>query len=131
MADVENNLKVTMVNMDIMLGLPEETILIPDSASLGEPGAVKTIMEYEQLAMQNRKDMQAIGYRKQASQVGIQSAKSGYYPSVALTGGYVALDIPNFITVTNAFTFGVGLSYNVSSLMENERPCYRSKSQAR
>ena len=116
MADVENSLKVTMVNMNIMLGLPEETILIPDSSSLGEPGAVKTILEYEQLALQNRKDMQAIGYRKQASQVGIQSAKSGYYPSVALTGGYVALDIPNFITMTNAFTFGVGLSYNVSSL---------------
>ena len=116
MADVENSLKVTMVNMNIMLGLPEETILIPDSSSLGEPGAVKTILEYEQLALQNRKDMQAIGYRKQASQVGIQSAKSGYYPSVSLTGGYVALDIPNFITMTNAFTFGVGLSYNVSSL---------------
>jgi len=116
MADVENSLKVTMVNMNIMLGLPEETILIPDSSSLQEPGAVKTILEYEQLALQNRKDMQAIGYRKQASQVGIQSANSGYYPSVALTGGYVALDIPNFITMTNAFTFGVGLSYNVSSL---------------
>ena len=25
-------------------------------------------------------------------------------------------DIPNFITITNAVTFGVGLSYNVSSL---------------
>jgi len=116
MADVENSLKVTMVNINIMLGLPEETILIPDSASLGEPGAIKSIQDYEQLALQNRKDMQAIGYRKQASQVGIQSAKSGYYPSVALTGGYVALDIPNFITMTNAFTFGVGLSYSVSSL---------------
>ncbi len=116
MADVENNLKVTMVNMNIMLGLPEETILVPDSTSLVEPGAIKSIQDYEQLALQNRKDIQAIGYRKQASQVGIQSAKSGYYPSVALTGGYVALDIPNFITMTNAFTFGVGLSYNVSSL---------------
>ncbi len=34
LADVENNMKVAMVNMNIMLGLPEETILIPDSASL-------------------------------------------------------------------------------------------------
>jgi hypothetical protein len=33
-----------------------------------------------------------------------------------LTGGYIAADIPNFITITNAVTFGVGLSYNVSSL---------------
>jgi outer membrane protein len=116
LADVENNLKVTMVNMNIMLGLPEETLLLPDSGSMVEPQAVKSIQDYEQLALQNRKDMQAIAYRKQASQLGIKSAKADYYPSFALTGGYVALDVPDFITVTNAFTFGVGLSYNVSSL---------------
>jgi outer membrane protein len=116
MADVENNLKVTQVNMNIMLGLPEETVLIPDSASLGEPGVIKSLMDYEQLALQNRKDMQAISYRKQASQAGIQSAKADYYPSLALTGGYIAADIPNFVTITNAITFGVGVSYNVSSL---------------
>ena len=116
LADVENNLKMTMVNMNIMLGLPEETVLIPDSASLVEPGSVKSLMEYEQLALQNRKDMQAIGYRKKASQVGIQTAKADYFPSLSVTGGYIAADIPNYITITNAFTFGVGLSYNVSSL---------------
>jgi outer membrane protein len=114
--DVENNLKVTMVNMNILLGLPEETILMPDSSSLVEPGAVKTLPEYEQTAIQNRKDLQAIAYRKKSSEAGIQSAKADYYPSLALTGGYIAADIPNFITITNAVTFGVGLSYNVSSL---------------
>jgi outer membrane protein len=116
MADVENNLKVATVNMNIMLGLPEETSLVPDSASLVAPGEIRNLADYEQMAMQNRKDMQAIGYRKQASQAGIQSAKADYYPSLSLTSGYIAADIPNFLTITNAFTLGVGLSYNVSSL---------------
>lgn len=116
LADVDNNLKVAMVNMNIMLGLPEETLLVADSASMEEPLNVRPLSEYEQMALQNRKDMQAIGYRKQASQVGIKSAKSDYYPSLALTGGYIAADIPNFFTMTNAVTLGVGLSYNVSSL---------------
>ncbi len=116
MADVENNMKVAMVNMNIMLGLPEETVLVPDSSSLVDPGAIRNVQDYEQLALQNRKDMQAIGYRKQASEVGIKAAKADYFPSLALTGGYIAADIPNFVTITNAFTFGVGLSYNVSSL---------------
>jgi outer membrane protein len=115
-ADVENNLKLAMVNMNIMLGLPEETVIIPDSASLVEPGDIKGLQDYEQLALQNRKDMQAISYRKKASEVGIQTAKADYYPSLALTGGYIVADIPGFITITNAVTFGVGLSYNVSSL---------------
>ncbi len=116
MADVENNMKLAMVNMNIMLGLPEETVIIPDSASLVEPRDIKSVQEYEQLALQNRKDMQAISYRKKASEVGIQSAKADYFPSLAVTGGYIVADIPSFITITNAVTFGVGLSYNVSSL---------------
>ncbi len=115
-ADVEENLKVAMVNMNIMLGLPEETQLVADSASLVEPRDVKNLQDYEQLALQNRKDLQAIGYQKKASELGIKTAKADYYPSLALTGGYIAADIPNFITITNAFTAGVGLSYNVSSL---------------
>ncbi|HEY2650267.1 MAG TPA: TolC family protein [Puia sp.] len=129
MADVENNLKVTMVNMDIMLGLPEETILIPDSSSLTEPGAVKSLMDYEQLALQNRKDIQAIGFRKQSSEVGIKKAKADYYPSLSLTGGYIALDVPNFVTVTNAVTAGIGLNYNVSSLWKTNAHVSAAKAQ--
>ncbi len=48
MADVENNLKLAMVNMNIMLGLPEETVIIPDSSSLVEPGDIRSVQEYEQ-----------------------------------------------------------------------------------
>jgi outer membrane protein TolC len=127
MADVENNMKVAMVNMNIMLGLPESTVLIPDSSSLTELLTVKPMQEYEQLALQNRKDMQAIGYRKKASEVGIQAAKADYYPSLALTSGYIAADIPNFLTITNAFTFGVGLSYNVSSLWKTNAHVTQAK----
>jgi len=127
MADVENNLKVAMVNMNIMLGLPEETQLLPDSSSLVEPVSVKTMQEYEQLALQNRKDMQAIGYRKKASEVGIQQAKADYYPALALTSGYIAADIPNFLTITNAFTLGVGVSYNVSSLWKTNAHVSQAK----
>lgn len=114
--DAQSNLNVTMVNMDIMLGLPEETVLYADSSSLVDPGKIKALTDYELLALQNRKDIQALNYRKQAFQLGIKSAKADYYPSLAFTSGYIAADIPNLITITNAVTFGVGVSYNVSSL---------------
>jgi len=129
LADVDNNLKVAMVNMNIMLGLPEETLLAADSASMEEPLNIRPLTEYEQMALQNRKDMQAFGYRKQASQVGIRSAKSDYYPSIALTGGYIAADIPNFFTMTNAVTLGVGLSYNVSSLWKTNAHVQHAKAE--
>jgi outer membrane protein len=120
MADLENNLKVAMANMNILLGLPEETVLTPDSASLVKPVTIKSLPDYEQIALQNRKDLQAIDYRKQASRFNIKSARADYFPSLALTGGYIALDVPNFITVTNAITFGAGLSYNASSLWKTK-----------
>jgi outer membrane protein TolC len=127
LADVESNLKVATVNMNIMLGLPEETALLPDSSSLLAPFSIKPLQEYEQLALQNRKDLQAIAYRKKASEVGIQAAKADYYPSLALTSGYIAADIPNFLTITNAFTFGVGLSYNMSSLWKTNAHVVQAK----
>ena len=59
--------------------------------------------------------------------MGIQAAKADYYPSLALTSGYIAADIPNFLTITNAFTFGVGLSYNVSSLWKTSAHVTQAK----
>ncbi|HEY4154889.1 MAG TPA: TolC family protein, partial [Puia sp.] len=102
LVDAESNLQVAMVNMNLLLGLPEHGQIIPDSSSLVQSASLKGIDDYEQLAVQNRKDVQAMQYRKKASAVGIQSAKSDYYPSLALTGGYIAADIPNLVTITNA-----------------------------
>jgi outer membrane protein len=129
MADVENNLRVTEINMNIMLGLPEQTVLVADSASMIQPVEIKGLADYEQLAVQNRKDMQALALRQKASELGIHIAKADYYPSLALTGGYIAADIPNFITITNAVTFGVGLSYNVSSLWKTNAHVAKAKAE--
>ena len=116
LVDVESNLTLASVNMDLLLGLPEKTILLPDSTSLVQPSDLQSIEAYETLSLANRKDVQALQLRRKSSLVGVQQAKSDYYPSVNLTGGYIAADIPNLITITNAVTFGVGVSYNASSL---------------
>jgi outer membrane protein TolC len=42
------------------------------------------------------------------------------YPSIALTGGYIAADIPHLITITNAITVGVGVQYNLGSLWKTK-----------
>ncbi|MDP4128662.1 MAG: TolC family protein [Bacteroidota bacterium] len=127
LVDAENNLKVATVNMNLLLGLPEHDEIIPDSNSLSQAVTLEGIDDYEQLAIQNRKDIQAQQYRKKASAVGIQSAKSDYYPSLALTGGYIAADIPNLVTITNAVTFGLGVSYNVSSLWKTNAKVAQAK----
>ena len=114
--DAENNLKITYVNMDLMMGLPEDTELIPDSTGFmitGDAGAVAT---WEQTALQNRKDIASLGLRQQAATSAIKATKGEYYPGIALTGGYIGLDVQNLMTVTNALNIGIGLQYNLGTL---------------
>ncbi|MCW3090078.1 MAG: TolC family protein [Ferruginibacter sp.] len=118
--DAESNLKLASVNMALMLGLPEQTILVPDSASLQPATSVKRIEEYEQLALMEREDVGALEFRKKAAAVGIKSANADNLPSLALTAGYVAANIPDFLTITNAVNIGVGVKYNISSLWKTK-----------
>jgi outer membrane protein TolC len=125
--DAENNWKLASVNMALMLGLPEQTVITPDSASLVAPGAIKTLDEYEQASFQHRKDIAALSLRRQAAAFGTKSVKGEMMPSVNVTGGYVALDIPKFVTVTNAVNLGVGVSYSLSSLWKTNAKLQQSK----
>lgn len=118
--DAESNYKVASVNMNIMMGLPEQTILIPDKSGLALPTSIKTIDEYEQDALQNRKDIAALNFRKKNADIGLKTIKADKYPSIALTGGYVAADIPKFFSVYNAVNIGVGVKYNIASLWKNK-----------
>src|SRR5204863_7671599 len=49
--DAENNRKLASINMALMLGLPEQTMLLPDSASFQPPSHIYSLDEYEQLAL--------------------------------------------------------------------------------
>jgi len=128
--DAESNFKLASVNMDLMLGLPESTMLDPDSSSLIQPDSIKTIGEYELSALQSRKEITALNLQKKAADLSVKSAKADYYPTLAITGGYVALDVPNLITVTNALDFGVGLKYNLSSLWKTKATVHEAQARA-
>ena len=118
--DAENNWQLANVSMDLLLGLPEKTELIPDSTLADEAFTVKTLDEYVQTAYTNRKDLASLDLRKKATETGVKIAKGDYYPSLALTGGYIAADIPKFITITNAVNIGAGISYNLGSLWKTK-----------
>jgi outer membrane protein TolC len=114
--DAENNANLAMVNLNLLLGQPENTIIEIDTAFLNNPSELKTFPDYEALTLQNRKDLQAINFRKKAAASGLKSAKAEAYPTIALTGGYVAADIPKVLTITNAINVGLGVQYNLASL---------------
>lgn len=127
--DAQTNYKLACVNMNLMMGLPEQTELIPDRTGLALPTSIKNFEDYEQDAFKNRKDINALTYREKAAGLEIKTAKAGYYPSLALTAGYVAADIPKFLTVTNAVNVGVGIKYDIASLWKTKTKIQQAKLQ--
>ena len=74
--DAESNYKIASVNMALMLGLPEQTILVADAASLQQNATAKSLEEYEQQALQARNDMGALALRKKAAAIGIKAVNA-------------------------------------------------------
>lgn len=114
--DAENNYRIASINMALMTGLPNHTMLQPDSSVVAVGGDAGNLEQWEKNAFENRKDMSALYYRQQAVDESIKSTKGEYYPGVAITGGYVAAYVPNLLTITNALNVGIGLQYNFAAL---------------
>lgn len=84
----------------------------------------------EQPAIENRQDLHAIQLQEKASKANIKIAKGGFYPTVTLIGGYVALDLKNVVTVKNAMNYGLGISYDLSSIFKNTAAVRLAESKA-
>jgi outer membrane protein TolC len=118
--DAENNSQLANVNMNLLLGLPTTTELVLDTANIEKKEDARVLDDYLKAALSNRKDIAAVDLRKKAAESGVKSVKGEMYPGIALTGGYIAADIPGVLSVTNAVNIGIGVSYNIGSLWKNK-----------
>ncbi|MCH5720329.1 TolC family protein [Niabella hibiscisoli] len=84
--EAENNYNIANMNMNLLLGLPEQTILEVDSSFVNMQVDIKTFSDYQQQALQNRKDVQALGFQQRAAELSTKSAKAENLPTLALTG---------------------------------------------
>lgn len=113
-----NNEKIINYYLVTLLKLPSETKLtVTENDLINFP---KTELPTdEQPAYQNRKDLEALQYQEKATEYNVKIAKGNYYPSVALTGGYAALNLNNVMRLENAMFVGVGVTYDVSGILKN------------
>lgn len=125
--EAQNNYSIANINMDLLLGLPETTEIEVDQNYIDEASDLKPVSFYVNEAYENRKDLQALDQQRKAAVLRIRSAKAENLPSIAFTGGYVAADIPKFLTIYNAVNVGVGISYNLSNLWKENSALKQSK----
>ncbi|MCB0695894.1 MAG: TolC family protein [Chitinophagaceae bacterium] len=126
--DAENNWKITYINMNLMLGLDEYTELEPEITGFTNYSDNNDFSFWENAALNNRADLKAMEMRKNAALAGVRAAKGEYYPSLALTGGYIALNVPKILTASNIINGGIGIKYSPSSLWKTGSKVAQAKS---
>ncbi|SNB18331.1 putative outer membrane efflux protein [Flavobacterium psychrophilum] len=111
----KKNVNIINYQLVTILQLPENTQIDIDIETIKND-----IVRNKNIEIQaKRNDLEALTYQQKASEAGIKIAKSGYYPALALVGGYIAFDLKDVMTVTNAMNVGVGLSYDLASVFKN------------
>jgi len=125
--NAKKNTAVANFKLITLLKLPENTEVEIDIE------AVKRDMLNNQgnISLGERNDLKSLELKKAAAESGIKIAKSNYYPSLSLSGGYIAFDLHNVITVTNAMNVGVGLSYDLSNIFKNGKNVKLAQSKAK
>jgi outer membrane protein TolC len=116
--EMNNNLNVVNYYLVSLLKLPTETKLTVKESDFTN-FQMDNIPSDDKPAMENRKDLEAVRFQEKASEAGVKMARSSYYPSVSLLGGYASLGLENVITIQNAINFGVGVSYDLSGILKN------------
>lgn len=122
----QKNFNVVNYQLVTLLKLPENTIVDIDIETIKSDMAKNQNMSVEA----KRNDLEALLMQQKASESGIKIAQSGYYPSLALVGGYIAFDLKDVMTVTNAMNVGVGVSYDLASIFKNGKEVKLAKVKA-
>ena len=116
--EAAKNLNIVNFYLVTLLKLPAGTKLVINESDFAN-FQMDNIPTNEEPALQNRKDLEAVRFQEKAGQANVKIARSSYYPSIAIIGGYTALDLKNVITVQNAMNIGVGVSYDLSAILKN------------
>ena len=126
--EAQNNFNIANINMDLLLGLPIDTKIEIDADYVLEDTTEVTLEAYLSRAVENRKDVQALELQKKAAELGIKAAKAETLPTIALTGGYVAADVPKILTITNAANIGLGVQYNIDNIWKKNSSVLEAES---
>lgn len=124
--EANNNFNIANINMDILLGLPDDTEIEIDPNYISELAENQPVSYYLNQAVSQRKDVQALDYQRRAAELGTRAAKAESLPTIALTGGYVAAEIPKILTITNAANIGLGIQYNIDNLWKKNSSLMRA-----
>ncbi|WP_442589593.1 TolC family protein [Pedobacter sp. AW31-3R] len=122
--EIESDRKVINYNLDILLGLAEDTeIEITDPAA---DGMVKApLSTYMDMAFANRQELKTLDLRNQVAEIDIKSVKANTLPTVGVGANVYYINpsgdfIPSNHQYIVPMTLGATLSWNIGTLWTNK-----------
>ncbi|WP_316810573.1 TolC family protein [Pedobacter heparinus] len=122
--EAENNRKIINYNLDILLGLDENTqIEIADPDAATKP--IAPLDTYLQNALSGRQELRQLDLQNKVADVNIKSVKTNTLPTVGVGANlYYINPSGKFIPPTDQYimpvTLGANLSWNIGSLWTNK-----------
>ncbi|ESU29936.1 outer membrane protein [Flavobacterium limnosediminis JC2902] len=113
-----NNIKLVSNFLDILIGLPTDTVLKPELAETAIPVEEMSLKECLSEAYQNRYEIKRSELQVKLSESNLSITKSGYLPNLyagaSLNSQYPA-QWPNYPNIVNFWTVGLSLNWEISS----------------
>lgn len=128
--DAEKQEKIINYNFGLLLGIDPTTQLELDSIDISAIPSIQDMDSLETYALTNRGDIKALNERYSASKAAVDIAKGNRLPTVGLSAGYVAMDIPHALTITNAVNAGIGVKYDIGSLYKSKAKIKQAQAEA-
>lgn len=131
--EIENNRKIVNYNLDILLGLAENTDIEIKDADAVLP-KLNSFSEYLSTALSTRQELQQFDLQHKAADYNIKSIKANTRPTVGLGANlYYVNPSGNFIPSNQQFvmpiTLGATVSWNIASLWTNKNKVAEAKVQ--
>lgn len=131
--EIENNRKIINYNLDILLGLPEDTEIAIAENELPLQ-TVQPLNTYISSAFTNRQELQQLDLQNKVADYNIKTTKANTRPTVGVGANlYYINPSGGFIPASEQFivpvTVGATISWNVASLWNNKNKVAEAKIQ--
>jgi outer membrane protein len=132
--DLESNRKIVNYNLNILLGLPETTILHIDTITTDTGKFIGPLTSYIDTALLNRQELRELDLRNRVADVNIKTIQANQSPtlSASASGYYVGISgnpIPKVGNDITPITAGLTFAWSFDALWTNKNKVAQAKVQ--
>ena len=128
--EAKDNITIVSQQLDIVLGLDETLLLLPDTTLLSASTSLSSCDAYIQQASTHFPGLQIARYNTRLAENDIRISRADYLPSLAIHAGNT-LSRPLTSTMDDMFAnnwnVALSLSYNLSSLYRNKHKMHEAR----